>query len=72
VLPVCDGGQALLAARASATGPVKTVMMVQGNSVTTEVIEAGRQTFPDSLFVVPAGFTKQDIMGLMGGRGTQR
>ena len=36
--------------------------------MTTEVIEAGRQTFPDSLFAVPAGFTKQDVTRLMGGR----
>jgi hypothetical protein len=49
--------------------PVKTVLMFQGNTVTTEVVEAGRQTFPDALFAVPAGFTKQDLMGLMGGRG---
>jgi hypothetical protein len=49
--------------------PVKTVMMLQGGTATTEVIEVDRQTFPDSLFTVPAGFTKQDIMGAMGGRG---
>jgi hypothetical protein len=50
--------------------PVKTVMMVPGGTVTTtEVIEAGRQTFPDSLFAVPAGFTKQDLPAEMGGRG---
>jgi hypothetical protein len=47
-------------------------MIVQGQTVTTEVVEAGRQTFADSLFAVPAGFAKQDVMGLMGGRGTQR
>ena len=52
--------------------PVKTVMIIQGQTMTTEVVEAGRQTFPDSLFAVPAGFTKQDVTGLMGGRGTQR
>ena len=52
--------------------PVKTVMTLQGQNTTTEVVEAGRQTFADSLFVVPAGFTKQDMTGLMGGRGTQR
>ena len=52
--------------------PVKTIMMFQGQTITTEVIEAGRQTFPDSLFAVPAGFTKQDMTGLLGGRGTQR
>lgn len=57
--------------RGSSDFPVKTVMMVPGGgTVTTEVVEAGRQTFPDSLFAVPAGFTKQDIMGAMGGRGT--
>jgi hypothetical protein len=47
--------------------PVKTVMMVQGHTVTTEVIEVGRQTFSDSLFAVPAGFKKQDITVAMGG-----
>ena len=52
--------------------PVRTVIMMgQGQPVmTTEVIEAGRRTFPDSLFAVPAGFTKQDLPAEMGGRGT--
>jgi hypothetical protein len=50
--------------------PVKTVMMIQGQTMTSEVIEASRQTFPDSLFAVPAGFAKQEMTGLMGGRGT--
>ena len=52
--------------------PVKSVTTIQGQTTTTEVVEAGRQTFPDSLFAVPAGFTKQDLIGVMGGRGTQR
>jgi hypothetical protein len=53
--------------------PVRTVMMNQGQAMTTtEVIEAGRQTFPDSLFVVPAGFTKQDMASQMGGFGPGR
>jgi hypothetical protein len=56
--------------RGSSDFPVKTVLMVPGGTVTTEVIEAGRRTFSDALFAVPAGFTKQDIMGVMGGRGT--
>ena len=56
--------------RGSSDFPVKTVLMVPGGTVTTEVIEAGRQTFSDSLFAVPAGFTKQDLIGAMGGRGT--
>ena len=52
--------------------PVRTVItMGQGQPVTTtEVIEAGRRTFPDSLFAVPAGFTKQELPAAMGGRGT--
>jgi hypothetical protein len=60
--------------RGSSDFQVKTVIMMgQGQAVmTTEVIEAGRQTFPDSLFAVPADFTKQDVTGLMGGRGTIR
>jgi hypothetical protein len=49
--------------------PVKTVIMVPGGgTMTTEVVETGRQTFPDSLFAVPAGFTKEDIMSALGGR----
>jgi hypothetical protein len=58
--------------RGSSDFPVKTVIMMGlGQTVTTtEVIEAGRQTFPDSLFAVPAGFTKQDLPAPMGGRGT--
>ena len=52
--------------------PVRTVMTIQGQTMTTEVVDAGRQTFADSLFAVPAGFTKQDLIGVMGGRGTQR
>jgi hypothetical protein len=56
--------------RGSSDFPVKTVMMVPGQTVTTEVVEASREMFPDSLFAVPAGFTKQDIMGALGRRGT--
>ena len=50
--------------------PVRTVVIGPGGTVTTEVIEADRQTFSDALFAVPAGFTKQDVTGAMGGRGT--
>ena len=57
--------------RGSSDFPVRTVIMMgQGQTVTTtEVIEAGRRTFADSLFVVPAGFTKQDLPAEMGGQG---
>jgi hypothetical protein len=51
--------------------PVRSVLMIQGQTMTTEVLEAGRQTFPDSLFTVPAGFKKQDVTDLMGGRGAK-
>ncbi len=52
--------------------PLKTVMMGPGLTTTTEVVEAVRQTFPDSLFAVPAGFAKQDLPALMGGFGQGR
>ena len=47
--------------KGSADFPVQTVLMTPGGTVTTEVIAAGRRTFTDSLFAVPAGFTKQSI-----------
>ena len=46
------------------------VRVVAGNT-TTEVTEASRQTFADSLFAVPAGFQKIDMMGGGGRRGRQ-
>jgi hypothetical protein len=50
--------------------PVRTVLIAPGGTVTTEVIEAGRRTFSESLFAIPAGFTNKDIAEAMGGRGT--
>jgi hypothetical protein len=50
--------------------PVKTVLIVPGGTVTTEVIEAGRQMLSGTLFAVPAGFTKQEFSGATGGRRT--
>jgi hypothetical protein len=44
--------------------PVRSTVTVAGRTVTTEVVEASRQTFPDSLFAVPAGFTKQSPPGI--------
>jgi hypothetical protein len=47
--------------------PVRTVIFRDGApSMTTEITDASRQNFPDSLFAVPAGYTKRDMMG--GGR----
>jgi hypothetical protein len=49
--------------------PVKSVATVGGKQVTTEVTEVSRQTFPDAVFQVPAGYQKQSFMGR--GRGRQ-
>ena len=54
-------GQGGVDAQGGADFPVRTVLMTPGGTVTTEVIEASRQTFSDSSFAVPAGFTKQNI-----------
>ena len=43
--------------------PVRSTMVVAGQTITTELVEASRQTFADSLFTVPAGFTKQAFPG---------
>lgn len=72
LMPTQLPGVSAIDQRGSSDFPVKTVIMMGQGQMTTEVIEAGRRTFPDSLFAVPAGFTKQDLTGLMGGRGTQR
>ena len=53
-------GQAGVAAQEGVDFPVRTVLITPGGTVTTEVIEAGRRTFSDSSFAVPAGFTKQN------------
>ena len=63
-------GPGVIDPRGSPDFPVKTVMMFPGGPVTTtELIEVGRRTFADALFAVPAGFTKQNINGALGGRG---
>jgi hypothetical protein len=46
--------------------PIRHVTSVGDRQTVSEVTEASRQTFADSLFAVPAGFTKRDLMG---GRG---
>ena len=50
--------------------PIRTITTVGGTTTTTEITNVSRQTFPDSLFQVPAGFTKQ-AMPTMGGRGPE-
>jgi hypothetical protein len=49
--------------------PVRQTQTVAGRQVTTEISEVSRQAFPDSVFQVPAGFQKTDLMG---GRGRGR
>jgi hypothetical protein len=50
--------------------PVRTIMFSNGAvSATSELTDVSRQTFPDSMFTVPAGYTKRDMMG--GRRGRQ-
>jgi hypothetical protein len=51
--------------------PVKSVTTVNGREVISELASVTRQNIAESLFEVPAGFQKQDIMGGMGGRGRQ-
>ena len=50
--------------------PVKRVTTVLGRETISEMTDASRQDIPDSLFVVPAGFTKEAFGGL--GRGLGR
>ena len=49
--------------------PVRNVMNVAGREIVTELTEVTRQTFPDSLFQVPAGLQKQASPFGLGGRG---
>ncbi len=47
--------------------PVRSVSTAGGRQTTTEVTEVSRQTFPDTIFQVPAGYQKQ-TMGMGRGR----
>lgn len=47
--------------------PVRSVTTLAGQTTTSEVTDVSRQTFPASLFAIPAGFQKQSLG--MGGRG---
>ena len=49
--------------------PVRHMMTIAGRQITTEISEVSHQSFPDSVFQVPAGFQKTDMMG---GRGRGR
>ena len=49
--------------------PVRHMMMIGDRTITTEISEVSRQSFPDSAFQVPTGFQKIDFMA---GRGRGR
>jgi hypothetical protein len=51
--------------------PVKRTMTVLGRQIVSEVTEVSRQTFPDSIYAVPAGYQKRAFAG-PGGRGRGR
>ena len=44
--------------------PVRRVTQVGGTQMTSELMEAGRQSIPDSTFVVPEGFKKEAFPGM--------
>jgi len=47
--------------------PVRMVAFKDGApQTTTEMTEASRQTFPDSLFAVPAGYRTREMPGMRG------
>lgn len=50
--------------------PVRSVVSVGQNQITTEVTEVSRKTFSDDSYAVPAGFQKQEFPG--GRRGRQQ
>jgi hypothetical protein len=39
--------------------PVRSISTTGGRTVTSEITDVSRQTFPDSVFAVPAGFQKE-------------
>ena len=49
--------------------PVRTISFSAGQTTTTEITDVTRQSFPDSLFAVPAGFQRVDMMAGLGRRG---
>jgi len=51
--------------------PVRSIVSVGANQITTEVTEVARKVFAEDSYAVPAGFTKQDLPGA-GRRGRQQ
>ena len=45
--------------------PVRSTVYVAGRTMTSEVLEASRQTIPDSVFAIPAGYTRQAMPGIV-------
>lgn len=50
--------------------PVRTIMFMGDQQMTSELVDAKRQSFPESTFEVPSGYTKE--AGMFGGRGRGR
>jgi hypothetical protein len=49
--------------------PVQSIVTINGQTITSELTDAKRQSFADSLFQPPAGYTKQDMSFGRGRRG---
>lgn len=43
--------------------PIRRTATVLGRQITTEIMEVSRQTFPDTLYAVPAGYQKRPFAG---------
>ena len=74
ILP--QGAEALFQIGAADVGftgvPVRRVVNVLGRETISEMSDATRQDIPDSMFVVPAGFTKEALGALGAARGRGR
>jgi hypothetical protein len=49
--------------------PVRSTFTVGGKEIVSEVTEVSRQSFPDSSYAVPDGYTKQAFGPIGRGRG---
>jgi Domain of unknown function (DUF4412) len=52
--------------------PVRHMMSIAGRQITTEITEVSHQSFPDSVFQVPAGYQKVERFDPLAGRGRGR
>jgi len=52
--------------------PVRRRFTIAGRETTTEVTDVSRQTFADATFALPDGFSKEDFLAGLAGRGRGR